>query len=272
MPGAISTPVRARATLGARSPRAPHGTAAGRPGLLARIPDARARVRAGRVPAGRCSGSSAPPRGRSAGDRASWSVCGRTTAEAADPAASTSAVGEDGDTSGTSGPKPPGAAGLPTAADPDAAAQRRRGPVPRRPGRARRPARVPGWRGAPRRGPSSDLRGRRAAAQRRRPGAVSDSQADAGAVIPRYLRRRGHRAGRRRALRPDRAGRAGAAPAEQLALAATTGAPDADIVVKIHDGSDGQRWRTDPVPTAEGSCRSPVPAPRTVRRVELPGG
>lgn len=52
-----------------------------------------------------------------------------------------------------------------------------------------------------------------------------------------------------------------------LALATTTRAPDADVVVKVHDGSDDQRWRTEPVPAAEGSLsidRTDAPGARAV--------
>ncbi|MFG2550991.1 RICIN domain-containing protein [Streptomyces sp. NPDC048581] len=48
---------------------------------------------------------------------------------------------------------------------------------------------------------------------------------------------------------------------EQLALAPTTSEAGADIVVKVRDGSDVQRWLTDPVASASpGSLSSGVPA------------
>ncbi|MFE6287118.1 RICIN domain-containing protein [Streptomyces sp. NPDC057877] len=58
---------------------------------------------------------------------------------------------------------------------------------------------------------------------------------------------------------------------EQLALGATTEAPGADIVVKVRDGSDGQRWLTgsssaSPDPLSVTGTESP-----SARRVELPG-
>lgn len=37
---------------------------------------------------------------------------------------------------------------------------------------------------------------------------------------------------------------------ERLAVTSTTGDKGADIVVKVRDGSDQQRWQTDPAPTA----------------------
>jgi hypothetical protein len=37
---------------------------------------------------------------------------------------------------------------------------------------------------------------------------------------------------------------------EQLALASTTGDPGADVVVKVRDHSDQQRWLTDPTSSA----------------------
>ena len=54
---------------------------------------------------------------------------------------------------------------------------------------------------------------------------------------------------------------------EQLALTSTTGAADADIVVKVRDGSDGQRWVTDPVSPSAGALSIPdtgAPSARSV--------
>ncbi|MEV5427819.1 RICIN domain-containing protein [Streptomyces sp. NPDC052701] len=61
---------------------------------------------------------------------------------------------------------------------------------------------------------------------------------------------------------------------ERLALAPTAGAPDADIVVKVRDRSDAQRWRTDPVATAGGSrsvAGAGGPAGPPVERAARPG-
>lgn len=51
---------------------------------------------------------------------------------------------------------------------------------------------------------------------------------------------------------------------EQLALAATTADAGADIVVKVRDGSEGQRWFTDP-------ATSPSPGSLSGAEVETPG-
>ncbi|MDT0612595.1 hypothetical protein [Streptomyces lancefieldiae] len=58
---------------------------------------------------------------------------------------------------------------------------------------------------------------------------------------------------------------------KQLALAAATGAPDADIVVEVHDGFEDRRRRTDPVPTTEGSVTIAGTGAPDARSVELPG-
>ncbi|MFI7407125.1 RICIN domain-containing protein [Streptomyces sp. NPDC049627] len=59
---------------------------------------------------------------------------------------------------------------------------------------------------------------------------------------------------------------------ERLALAATTADAGADIVVKVRDGSDAQRWPTDPVTSANpGSLSSGergTPGARAVRSVQ----
>ncbi|MBT2416848.1 ricin-type beta-trefoil lectin domain protein [Streptomyces sp. ISL-22] len=56
---------------------------------------------------------------------------------------------------------------------------------------------------------------------------------------------------------------------EQLAVAFTTADAGADIVVKVRDGSDAQRWLTDPVPTVSpgslSSAEAGRPAARAVR-------
>ncbi|GAB2872249.1 RICIN domain-containing protein [Streptomyces deserti] len=57
---------------------------------------------------------------------------------------------------------------------------------------------------------------------------------------------------------------------ERLALSPTTGDADADIVVKVRDRSAAQRWRTEPVPTAEGSLSIEGTGAPDARAVELP--
>ncbi|MHC3467207.1 RICIN domain-containing protein [Streptomyces sp. 7R007] len=59
---------------------------------------------------------------------------------------------------------------------------------------------------------------------------------------------------------------------EQLALAATTGDPGADIVVKVRDHSDDQRWTTDPTSSASpGSLSITGTRSPAARPAELPG-
>ncbi|MCX5329471.1 MULTISPECIES: RICIN domain-containing protein [unclassified Streptomyces] len=57
---------------------------------------------------------------------------------------------------------------------------------------------------------------------------------------------------------------------EQLALTSTTGAADADIVVKVRDGSDGQRWVTDPVSPTAGALSVPGTGTPSARAVGGP--
>ncbi|MGW1952703.1 RICIN domain-containing protein [Streptomyces sp. NPDC001920] len=61
---------------------------------------------------------------------------------------------------------------------------------------------------------------------------------------------------------------------EQLALTSTTGDTGADIVVKVRDGSEGQRWLTDPVTSAHpgslSSAETGAPGARAVRAGEEP--
>ncbi|MFI8946280.1 RICIN domain-containing protein [Streptomyces sp. NPDC053750] len=187
----------------------------------------------------------------------------------ADPAASTSAVGEEGTASATSRPKPPGAAGLPTAAD-----------------RARLRNVAADLcldvRGEPKAGTGTRLAACSAAWTQQwtyeedgllrsvaDPGLCLDSQADAGVVILGTCADEGTERGDD--VRYDLTVQGELLPRRdrQLALAATTGAPDADIVVKVRDGSDSRLWRIDPVPTAEGTL-SDTDAP-DARPVELPG-
>ncbi|MFI6854064.1 RICIN domain-containing protein [Streptomyces sp. NPDC050416] len=59
---------------------------------------------------------------------------------------------------------------------------------------------------------------------------------------------------------------------EQLALAATHDDPGADIVVKVRDRSDTQRWQAEPVPTTAGSLSIEEPEEPTARQVTLPQG
>ncbi len=42
-------------------------------------------------------------------------------------------------------------------------------------------------------------------------------------------------------------------------------------MVKVHERSDAQRWRSDPVPTAEGSLSIARTDRPDARSVELPG-
>ncbi|MFJ8191778.1 ricin-type beta-trefoil lectin domain protein [Streptomyces sp. NPDC096094] len=257
-----------RATLGALAKGAARHRG-GRPGLRARIP-----VPVRGVPGRPRSGRSVLRQfgAASAGVLAIvlvvsvWSYDGG----GADPAASTSAVGGDGATSGTSRPKQPDAAGLPTAAD-----------------RARLRNVAADLcldvRGEPRAGAGARLaRCSEAWTQQwtyeddgllrsvADPGLCLDSQADAGVVVLGTCADEGTERGDD--VRYDLTGQGELVPRrqKQLALDATTGAPDADIVVKVRDGSDGQRWRTDPVPTAEGSLSIAGTGAPDARRVELP--
>ncbi|MFC8867473.1 RICIN domain-containing protein [Streptomyces sp. NPDC057148] len=242
----------------------------GRPGLLARIP----------VPVRRPPGR--PRTGRavlrqfgaaSAGVltvvlvASVWSYDGG----GADPAASTSAAGEEGTASATSRPKPPGAAGLPTAADRTRLRNVAAGLCldvrgePRAGAGARLAACSEAW---TQQWTHEDGGLLRSVAD---PGLCLDSQADAGVVILGTCADEGTERGDH--VRYDLTGQGALVPRwqRQLALAATTTAPDADVVVKVHDGSDTQRWRLDPAP-AEGSltvARTGTPA---ARAVELPGG
>ncbi|MBV7694611.1 ricin-type beta-trefoil lectin domain protein [Streptomyces sp. TRM70350] len=59
---------------------------------------------------------------------------------------------------------------------------------------------------------------------------------------------------------------------EQLALAATTGDPGADIVVKVRDGSDAQRWLTDPQPADAGSLSVAETGDPSARQAGLGSG
>ncbi|MFH9007999.1 RICIN domain-containing protein [Streptomyces afghaniensis] len=59
---------------------------------------------------------------------------------------------------------------------------------------------------------------------------------------------------------------------EQLALASTTDDPGADVVVKVRDRSDEQRWQAEPVPTTAGSLSIEEQEGPTARQVTLPHG
>ncbi|GHB65912.1 hydrolase [Streptomyces viridiviolaceus] len=232
-----------------------HGAArhrGGRPGLLARVP-----VPVRRTPLGPRSVRSVL-RGvgaASAGVLAIvlvvsvWSYDGG----GADPAASTSAVDGRGVASATSRPEPPGTADLPTAPD-----------------RTRLRNVAAGLcldvRGEPMAGAGARLAEcsrswtqqwtyeddglLRSVAD---PGLCLDSQADAGVVILGTCADEGTERGDD--VRYEQGAQGELLPRweRQLALAATTDDPGADIVVKVHDGSTGQRWRTERAPAAEGS-------------------
>jgi hypothetical protein len=269
----------ARRYLDSRPGRAALGTFAkgsarhrgGRPGLLARIP-----VPARRIPGRTRSGRAALRQfgAASVGVLAVvlavsvWSYDGG----GADPTASTSAVGGDGAASGTSRPKPSDAAGAPAADDRT---------------RLRNVAAdlCLDVRGEPKAGAGTRLAACSGAWTQQwtheddgllrsvaDPGLCLDSRADAGVVILGTCA--DARTGRGDDVRYDLTGRGELVPRwqGQLAVAATTVTTDADIVVKVHDDSEGQRWRTDPVPTAEGSLSAAGTGAPDARKVELPGG
>ncbi len=79
------------------------------------------------------------------------------------------------------------------------------------------------------------------------PGLCLDSHADAGVVILGTCADEG--TGRGDDVRYDVTGRGELVPRwqRQLALATAGGAPDADVVVKVRDGTQAQRWRTERV-------------------------
>lgn len=168
--------------------------------------------------------------------------------DGADPAASTSATGND--TAPSAGTRTPGPAQLPTA--PAVTRLRNdaadlcldiRGTV--KEGSRHRTGGL-----LDRCDPAVVVRDRRVAAQRGEPGAVPGLARGRGCGHPRQVRRRPGEAGRGRALRPHRAGELIPRWDEQLALAATTDDPGADIVVKVRDRSEQQRWLTDPAANA----------------------
>ncbi|MFC7824164.1 RICIN domain-containing protein [Streptomyces sp. NPDC057375] len=254
-----------RATLGALAKGAARHRGS-RPGLLGRLP-----VPVRRTPGRPRSGRSVLRQfgAASAGVLAVvlvvsvWSYDG----DGADPAASTSAVDGKGETSATSRPKPPGAAGMPTSADRT---------------RLRNVAAdlCLDVRGEPRAGAGARLAKCSEAWTQQwtheddgllrsvaDPGLCLDSRADAGVVVLGTCADEGTERGDD--VRYDLTEEGELVPRGQklLALATTTRAPDADVVVKVHDGSDDQRWRTEPVPAAEGSLsidRTDAPGARAV--------
>ncbi|MGC9377367.1 RICIN domain-containing protein [Streptomyces sp. MH13] len=269
----------ARRYLDSRPGRGTPGTLAkgaarhrgGRPGLPARIP---APVR--RAPGRPRSGRSALRQVGAASAAVTaivlvvsvWSYDGG----GADPAASTGVAGGDGVASATSRPKPPGAvAGAPAAVDRtrlrNAAADLCldvRG-EPKAGTGARLAVCSEAW---TQQWTHEDDGLLRSVAD---PGLCLDSQADAGVVVLGTCADGG--TGRGDDVRYDLTGRGELVPRRQqrLALAATTVTADADLMVKVRDGSDGQRWRTEPVPTAEGALSVAGTGAPDTRRVELPG-
>ncbi|MBU6531290.1 RICIN domain-containing protein [Streptomyces mayonensis] len=189
----------------------------------------------------------------------------------ADPAASTSAAGGEGETSATSRPKPPGVAGRTATADRT---------------RLRNVAAelCLDVRGEPRAGAGARLAACSEAWTQQwtyeedglvrsvaDPGLCLDSQADAGVVILGTCADQGTERGDD--VRYDLTAEGELVPRRQrqLALAATAPGPDADVVVKVRERSDAQRWRSDPVPTAEGSLSVSRTDRPDARSVELPG-
>ncbi|WP_328347211.1 RICIN domain-containing protein [Streptomyces violaceus] len=59
---------------------------------------------------------------------------------------------------------------------------------------------------------------------------------------------------------------------ERLALTSTNDGPDADIVVKVRDRSEEQRWQPESVPTAAGSLSIAEEDAPTARQVTAPNG
>ncbi|MFF4979221.1 RICIN domain-containing protein [Streptomyces sp. NPDC001046] len=59
---------------------------------------------------------------------------------------------------------------------------------------------------------------------------------------------------------------------EQLALAPAGDKPDADLVVKVRDRTDAQRWQTEPLPTTAGSLAAEDQDDPSSRQVAVPGG
>ncbi|MGW8063816.1 ricin-type beta-trefoil lectin domain protein [Streptomyces ziwulingensis] len=257
-----------RATLGGLAKGAARHRS-GRPGLLARMPGP-LRATPGRPRSGR---SMLREFGAASVGVLSvvlvvsvWSYDG-----GADPAASTSAVGGAAAASGTSRPAPPGSAGLPTA--PDRTRLRNTAAdlcldvrdEPKAGVGARLATCSDAW---TQQWTYEDDGLLRSVAD---PGLCLDSQADAGVVVLGTCADGGTERGDD--VRYDLSGPGELVPRRnrQLALAATTAAPGADVVVTVRDGSDGQRWRSEPVRTDASRSTVGTGAP-DARSVELPGG
>lgn len=97
-----------------------------------------------------------------------------------------------------------------------------------------------------------------------------DSHADAGVVILEACT--GADAPRADDVRYDLTPRGELLPrwSDSLALAPAGADPGADVVVKVRDRSDGQRWQTDAIPAATGSLSITGTEPPAARPVELP--
>ncbi|MFJ9717402.1 ricin-type beta-trefoil lectin domain protein [Streptomyces sp. NPDC101213] len=102
------------------------------------------------------------------------------------------------------------------------------------------------------------------------PRLCADSHADAGVVILEACT--GTDTPRARDVRYDLTPRGELLPrwSDSLALAGAGADPGADVVVKVRDRSDGQRWQTDAIPAATGSLSITGTEPPAARPVELP--
>ncbi|MFD7436193.1 RICIN domain-containing protein [Streptomyces sp. NPDC059861] len=99
-----------------------------------------------------------------------------------------------------------------------------------------------------------------------------DSRADAGVVILGACA--GEWDGRANDVRYDLTVQGELLPRwdEQLALSVTTGDPGADIVVKVRDGADDQRWLTDPQTAGAGSLSVAETIDASARQAGLGSG
>ncbi|GGL63727.1 hydrolase [Streptomyces fumigatiscleroticus] len=102
------------------------------------------------------------------------------------------------------------------------------------------------------------------------PGLCLDSHADAGVIVLGTCADRGEQ--RADDVRYDLTVRGELLPRGEkgLALTATTGDPEADVVAKVRDGSAGQRWRTDPARATDGSLSTAGTDTPAARPAELP--
>ncbi|MFE0474235.1 RICIN domain-containing protein [Streptomyces sp. NPDC058947] len=274
----------ARRYLDSRPGRAPHGTRGGRAGrrggrrrvgghgLLARIPLPARGAGGARIPQalrssrGLLSGVGAV----SAGVLTAVLILGTTSYDGgeADPAGSNSATGGDNATSAT----PPGTAGLPTA-----------------PGVTRLRNTGAGLcldiRDLPKEGSGTKLApcstvwtqqwtyekdgSLRSVAD---PGLCLDSHKDAGVVVLGTCA--DEDAERGDDVRYDLTVRGELLPRwdEQLAITPADDDPEADIVVKVRDRSEAQRWQAEPVPTASGSLSIEEQESPAARQVTAPAG